>query len=93
MIRAVILMKSGGRVPRAAKLATELEGIPSVTEAHAVFGRYDIVAFLESEDINELFRSASEATKLNGVMSSETLIEALENKETSQDYGRGPFVD
>jgi hypothetical protein len=92
MVRAVILIKSGGRVPRAARLATELERIPSVTEANAVFGRYDIVAFLESKSINELFKSASEATKLDGVMSSETLIEALENEET-QDYGRGPFSE
>ena len=92
MVRAVILIKSGGGVPRAARLATELERIPSVTEAHAVFGRYDIVAYLESKDINELFKSASEAAKLDGVMSSETLIEAVENKET-QDYGRGPFSD
>jgi uncharacterized protein with GYD domain len=92
MIRAVILIKSGGRVPRAAGLAKELERIPSVTEAHAVFGRYDIVAHLESKDINGLFKVASEATQLDGVVSSETLIEALENKET-QEYGKGPFSD
>ena len=92
MVRAVILIRSGGRVPRAAQLATELKRIPCVTEAYPVFGRFDIVAFLEGRDVNELFKSASETTKLNGVINSETLIEASENEET-QDYGRVPFSD
>ena len=91
MIRAVALFKSGGRVPKAVNLAAQLKTIESVTDAYAVFGRFDIIAFFECKDANELFRSVSEATKLEGIMSSETFIEAVANQE-SEDYGKGPFL-
>ncbi len=90
MNRAVMLIKSGGRVPKAVNLARELKRVPAVTEAYAVFGRFDVVAFLESMDVRELFRSVSEVTKLEGIMSSDTLVEAQESQHT-RDYGRGPF--
>ena len=90
MIRAVMLFRSGGRVPKAVGLAEQLKALEFVTDAYAVFGRFDIVAFLEGKDEKELFRSVSEATKLEGIMTSETLVEGLPNQEI-QDYGRGPF--
>jgi uncharacterized protein with GYD domain len=90
MIRAVMLFRSGGRVPKAVGLAEQLKALEFVTDAYAVFGRYDIVAFLEANDVKELFRSVSDNTKLEGIMTSETLIEVLPNQE-QPDYGKGPF--
>ena len=90
MIRAVALFKSGGRVPKAVNLAAQLKTIQSVTDAYAVFGRFDIIAFFECKDANELFNSVSEAAKLEGIMSSETLMELLATQE-SHEYGKGPF--
>jgi len=62
MIRAVMLIRSGGRVPRAVGLAGELKRMEHVSDAYAVFGRFDVVAFFQSDDVKELFRSISEAT-------------------------------
>jgi len=90
MVRAVMLIKSGGRVPRAVSLAEELRRVACVSDAYAVFGRFDVVAFFQSEDVRELFRSVSKATKLAGIMSTETLVEGQGNQR-SEDYGRGPF--
>jgi hypothetical protein len=90
MIRAVMLIKSGGRVPRAVTLADELKRIANVSDAYAVFGRFDVVAFLQSGDVRELYKSISKATKLAGIMSTESLVEGRGNKD-SDDYGRGPF--
>jgi uncharacterized protein with GYD domain len=90
MIRAVVLFRSGGRVPKAVGLATQLRSLESVKDAYAVFGRYDVIAFLECKDVNALFRAVSEATRMEGIMSSDTLMEILPNQE-SHEYGRGPF--
>ena len=84
-----MFIKSGGKVPKATRLAAELKRIPSVSEAYAVFGRF--VAFFEGKDVRELFRSVSEATKLEGIMTSESVVEVQENQETL-DYGKGPFL-
>jgi len=89
LIRAVMLFRSGGRVPKAVNLAKRLRTLKFVTDAYAVFGRFDVVAFLEAEDENSLYKLLSEAT-LEGVMTSETLIEALSD-EKSRDFGKGPF--
>jgi uncharacterized protein with GYD domain len=89
MTRAVMLFRSGGRVSKAVSLAKQLRTLDFVTDAYAVFGRFDVVAFLEAEDDKKLFRLFSEAT-LEGVMTSESLIEVLSD-EKSHDYGKGPF--
>jgi uncharacterized protein with GYD domain len=91
MIRAVMLIKSGGRVPRAVSLADELKRMACVSDAYAVFGRYDVVAFFQGDDVGQVFRAVSKATELAGIMSTETLVEGLGNKD-SGDYGRGPFA-
>ena len=90
MIRAVMLIRSGGRVPRAVNLARELKRMAHVTDAYAVFGRFDIVAFLQSDDVKQLFKAISTATKLAGIMSTETLVEGQGNRD-AEGYGRGPF--
>lgn len=90
MIRAVMLFRSGGRVAKAVDLAEKLKALEFVTEAYAVFGRFDLVAFLEGEDVKDLFRSVSEATQLEGIMSSESFIEVVSNQE-SPEYNKWPF--
>jgi uncharacterized protein with GYD domain len=84
-----MLFRSGGRVPKAVSLAKKLRGLSFVTDAYAVFGRFDIVAFLEAENESQLYKLLSEAT-LEGVMTSETLTEVVSD-ERSRDYGKGPF--
>lgn len=90
MIRAVMLIKSGGSVPKAVSLADELKRMSHVSDAYAVFGRYDIVAFFQGNDVRQVFQAVSKATKLAGIMNTETLVEGQGNKD-SEDYGRGPF--
>ena len=90
MIRAVMLFRSGSRVPKAVGLANQLKALGFVVDAYAVYGRFDIVAFLESENEKQLLRSVYEATKLEGITNSETLIDLTVNQE-SKDYGKGPF--
>jgi len=85
-----MLIKSGGRVPRAVSLADELKSMTCVFDAYAVFGRFDVVAFFQGDDVKQVFEAVSKATKLAGIMSTETLIEGQGNKD-SEDYGRGPF--
>ena len=90
MIRTVMLFRSGSRVPKAVSLANQLKTLKFVTDAYAVYGRFDIVAFLESENEKQLLNSIYEATKLEGIMSSETLIDLAAN-DVSKGYGKGPF--
>ena len=90
MIRAVMLIKSGGRVPKAVSLGDELKHIACVTDAYAVFGRFDVVAFFQGDDVRQVFEAVSKATKLAGIMSTETLVEGQRDKDPD-DYGRGPF--
>jgi uncharacterized protein with GYD domain len=85
-----MLIKSGGRVPRAVSLADQLKSMACVSDAYAVFGRFDIVAFFQGDDVRQVFEAVSKATKLAGIMSTETLVEGQGNKD-SEDYGRGPF--
>jgi len=88
LIRAVILFRSGSRVRKAVSLANKLKTMKFVTDAYAVYGRFDIVAFLEGRNEKELLKSFYDATKLEGIISSETLIDLVVNDE-SKDYGKG----
>ena len=89
MVRAVMLFRSGSRVPKAVSLAKKLRALSFVTDAYAVFGRFDVVAFVEADNENDLYKLFSEAT-VEGVMTSETLVEDVSD-EKSHDYGKGPF--
>jgi DNA-binding Lrp family transcriptional regulator len=89
-MKAVMLFRSGGRVSKATDIAEKLRALEFVTEAYAVFGRFDIVAFLEGGDVKDIFKSVSEATQLEGIMSSESFIEVVVDQE-SPEYGKWPF--
>jgi uncharacterized protein with GYD domain len=91
LIRAVMLIRSGGRVPKAVELARQLKDLDAVKEAYAVFGRYDVIAFLECEDLKHVFRNLSTATETSGIIVSESLIEIQENQYT-EEHGKGPFA-
>jgi uncharacterized protein with GYD domain len=88
MIKAVMLFRSGSRVRKAVSLANQLKTLEFVTDAYAVYGRFDIVAFLEGKDERQLLKTFYDATKLDGIISSETLIDLVVNDE-SKDYGKG----
>jgi uncharacterized protein with GYD domain len=88
MIKAVMLFRSGSRVRKAVSLANQLKTLEFVTDAYAVYGRFDIVAFLEGKDERQLHKTFYDATKLDGIISSETLIDLVVNDE-SKDYGKG----
>jgi uncharacterized protein with GYD domain len=90
MIRAVMLIKSGGRVLKAVSLGDELKHIACVADAYAVFGRFDVVAFFQGDDVKQVFEAVSRVTKLSGIMNTETLIEGQGNKDADE-YERGPF--
>jgi len=92
LIRAVMLIRSGGRVPKAVELAKRLKESEAVKDAYAVFGRYDVVAFFECEDMKHIFRSLSKATEANGIMVSESLMEIQKSQHT-EEYGKGPFAN
>ena len=90
MIRAVMLIKSGGNVPRAVGLADELKRMAHVSDAYAVFGRFDVVAFFQGDDVKQVFEAVSRTTRVSGIMSTETLLEGQGNQDADE-YGRGPF--
>jgi uncharacterized protein with GYD domain len=84
-----MLFRSGGSVPKGVSLAKKLRALSFVTDAYAVFGKFDVVAFLEAEDEKKLYKLFSDAA-LEGVMTSESLVEVLSD-EKSHDYDKGPF--
>ena len=67
MTRAVMLIRSGGRVPRAVSLADELKHMACVSDAYAVFGRFDVVAFFQGNDVRQVFQAVSKATSSRSV--------------------------
>jgi uncharacterized protein with GYD domain len=83
-----MLFRSGSRVRKAVSLANRLKTMEFVTDAYAVYGRFDIVAFMEGKNQKQLLKAFYDATKLEGIMSSETLIDLVVNDE-SKDYGKG----
>lgn len=54
----------------------KLLGIDAVSEAHVVYGEYDIVAKLEVSDLSELEKTVMSIRKIPGVERSTTLISA-----------------
>ena len=50
--------------------------IGGVNKAFVAFGRYDLIAFAQSPDYSGIARLTSHVNSINGVRSTETLVEA-----------------
>lgn len=74
MLNACILLKV---VPTRAEAALEeIKKIEGVRKAYLAFGRFDIVVLLEAKDYAEIKRVTAIINGINGVRSTETLVEA-----------------
>lgn len=60
---------------RAGDARKHIAGLPGVTSAHAVTGAYDIIAFIEGSDINELGNTVvSQIQSSDGVAQTMTCV-------------------
>lgn len=57
-------------------IASEAKKISGVEDAYPVFGRYDVVVFIEAQDYQALREVAAKVVRIEGVRSTETLPEA-----------------
>ncbi|MBS7624632.1 Lrp/AsnC ligand binding domain-containing protein [Candidatus Bathyarchaeota archaeon] len=74
MLNACILVKV---VPTKAESVLEaIRRVEGVRKAYFTYGRFDIVAFLEVEDYASLRKATMTINGINGVRSTETLVEA-----------------
>ncbi|MEM2901355.1 MAG: Lrp/AsnC ligand binding domain-containing protein [Candidatus Bathyarchaeia archaeon] len=74
MTKACVLIKT---IPT--RIEKTLEGVKKFKEtlkAYMVFGRWDVVAFLDVEDYHDLKNITSKINMMDGVRSTETLVEA-----------------
>ncbi|MEM2739501.1 MAG: Lrp/AsnC ligand binding domain-containing protein [Candidatus Bathyarchaeia archaeon] len=74
MVKACILMKV---VPvRLAKVLDALKDMRGVVKCYPVYGRFDVVCFIEAESNEKVASISAEINRIDGVRSTETLIEA-----------------
>ncbi len=69
----ILIRLKPGKVKETLESVRKIEG---VVTAFLVFGRYDLVAFVEAEELEDLFDIAIEINSLEGTESTETLPEA-----------------
>ena len=72
MRNGLILVKLGATPPQ--KILESIRGVGGVLEAYAVFGRFDIVVFIEAEDYEKLKDVAAGVAGVQGIKSTETLV-------------------
>ncbi len=73
MFRALILVKCSYGASVA--ISSEAKKVLGVTDCYPVFGRYDVVIFVEGEDYRAVKAIADKISGLEGVRSTETLPE------------------
>jgi len=74
MLNACALLKI---VPtRAESILEAVLAIPSVRKAFFCYGRFDIAAFIEAEGYKEIREISKTINSIEGVRSTETLVEA-----------------
>ena len=71
-MHGLIIVKMG-KNPK--KFLEEARKIKGVTDAYAVFGRFDVVVFIEGRDFPSLKDVAGKVNSLAGIKSTETLPE------------------
>lgn len=74
MPKACILIKAVP--PKAPNILKQVKDIENVRKAYIAFGRWDIVAFLTVSEYNQLKEITQKINSLDGVRSTETLVEA-----------------
>jgi len=60
------------------KVVKTLEGVKAVkgvVKAFPVYGRYDIVAFVDAADFNSVSKTSEEVNAVKGIKSTETAVE------------------
>lgn len=72
MRKGLVLARVGTVPPK--KVLIEIRSIEGVLDAYAVFGRFDIVVFIEAENYNQLKEIASDIAKVEGMKGTETLV-------------------
>jgi len=74
MLNACVLIKV---VPvKADAILKAINGMPEVKKVYFVYGRFDIVAFLEAVDYKNVREISGKINSIDGVRSTETLVEA-----------------
>ncbi len=74
MYKAYVLIKV---VPHAEdKILRELSKVPAITEAHKLFGVYDLIVEIERKGMREIMESVSRIRSLEGVLDTITNLVA-----------------
>jgi len=60
---------------KAMKVLEGVKAVKGVGKAFPVYGRYDIVAFVEAADYNSVSKVSAEVNAIKGIKSTETAIE------------------
>jgi len=77
MVKAFIMMKLSTTeyMGLTKTVLEEVSKIPGVIKAYAIFGRFDVIAEVEVEDLSELSRLTQDKLRaISGVLSTETFI-------------------
>jgi DNA-binding Lrp family transcriptional regulator len=78
MVRGLVLIKTTAKAVslRFPNIVDEAKKISGVTDAFPVFGRFDVVVFIDAKDFEDLKNVALKINAIPGVKSTETLPEA-----------------
>jgi len=76
MVRAFIAVKLGSSEYLGASktIKEQITKIPGVLKVEIIFGRYDILAEVETKDLDELSRLVTDIRSIPNILSTETLI-------------------
>jgi len=74
LVKACVLIKA---VPtKMDSILNYVRGLPHVKKAYFVFGRFDVVCFIEASSPSEVAELTAKINAVEGVRSTETLMEA-----------------
>jgi len=72
MYACILVRAMPGKV---VKVLDEVKKVKGVANAFPVYGRYDIVAFVDGPDFNSVSKTSGEINAIKGIKSTETAIE------------------
>jgi len=79
LVRACVLIRT--RRGEFSGVVEAVSKLPSVLRVFPVLGRYDVVADVEAESLENLSRTVVRMSKISGVVFTETLIELKEEEK------------